>query len=129
LTDFKIAVFQLIERGKLSLDTVAETILPELKDPTPLEENAAPGFTLNQLETKITIHHLLTHTAGIFVNLDDGRPESFHIPLMYTGPHDPSNLVGHFFEMLKVFSPTIFFVKEENADHIQGQISKGSVEV
>jgi CubicO group peptidase (beta-lactamase class C family) len=104
LKNTKIAVFQLIERGKLALDTVVETILPELKNPVVLDVNTTPQSTaLKQSKSEITIRHLLTHTSGLFYNVNDGRPKPFHISLAYTTPHNPHNPVQHFYDRMKVF--------------------------
>jgi len=48
------AVLMLRDQGKLNLDDPAEKFIPEMKRITPLTADAA----------KITIRHLLTHTAG-----------------------------------------------------------------
>ena len=56
-----IAVFQLVEQGKLNLHSPVHDILPEIKE---LEK----GY-----KNPITLHHLITHTAGMsypFFNQD-----------------------------------------------------------
>ncbi len=54
-----VAAMQLVEAGKLSLDAPIGALLPELAHPQILENG-----TFRPAETKITLRHLLTHTAG-----------------------------------------------------------------
>jgi CubicO group peptidase (beta-lactamase class C family) len=54
-----VAAMQLIEAGKLSLETPAGELLAELEHPQVLENGV-----LRPAATKITIKHLFTHTAG-----------------------------------------------------------------
>ena len=59
------AVMQQVERGKLSLDTPASKILPQLK-----ESKVLMGFDSNGQpiprppKREVTLRHLLTHTSG-----------------------------------------------------------------
>lgn len=46
-----VAIAQLVEQGKLSFDTTVADILPDYPNP--------------EAARKITVHHLLTHTAGL----------------------------------------------------------------
>ncbi|MBV9250811.1 MAG: beta-lactamase family protein [Acetobacteraceae bacterium] len=56
---------QLVERGKLSLDTPIKTVLPELGRVQVLEGFASDGTPkLRAVRRDITLGHLLTHTAG-----------------------------------------------------------------
>jgi CubicO group peptidase (beta-lactamase class C family) len=54
-----VAAMQLVERGLLSLDAPIGDLLPELAEPQILEDG-----TLRPAVQKITLRHLLTHTAG-----------------------------------------------------------------
>jgi CubicO group peptidase (beta-lactamase class C family) len=54
-----VAAMQLVENGTLTLDSEMGDLLPELKNPQILENN-----TLRPATRKITLRHLLTHTAG-----------------------------------------------------------------
>lgn len=59
------AAMQLVERGKLSLDEPASEVLPELGEVGVLEGFDADGQPhMRPPKRPITLHHLLTHTAG-----------------------------------------------------------------
>jgi CubicO group peptidase (beta-lactamase class C family) len=59
------AAMQLVERGKLSLDKPIAELLPELADKQVLEGFDAGGAPrLRPAKRPITLHHLITHTAG-----------------------------------------------------------------
>ena len=60
-----VAVMQCVERGKLALDQPAGEIVPELAEPQVLEGfDANDKPRLRPARRKITLRHLLTHTAG-----------------------------------------------------------------
>ena len=59
------AAMQMVEQGKLSLRDPASNIVPELKDPQVLEGFDADGKPkLRPAKRAITLHDLITHTAG-----------------------------------------------------------------
>src|SRR5579863_1199373 len=59
------AAMQLVEQGKLSLDTPASEVVPELGEVRVLEGFAADGQPRTRAPKRpITLRHLLTHTAG-----------------------------------------------------------------
>jgi CubicO group peptidase (beta-lactamase class C family) len=55
-----VAIMQLIEHGKLTLETPVGDFLPHLKNPQIINNG-----TLTPAQTPITVKHLLTHTAGL----------------------------------------------------------------
>jgi methyl acetate hydrolase len=60
-----VAVLQLVERGKLDLDTPVGPILPELAEPQVLDGFDADGAPiLRPATTPVTLRHLLLHTSG-----------------------------------------------------------------
>jgi CubicO group peptidase (beta-lactamase class C family) len=89
-----LAALQLVEAGKLSLDAPVGEVLPALAAPMILQ-----GGKLRPAEQKITLRHLLTHTAGFaygFTNAEyaayiaennlptgPGRRASLDLPLLF----------------------------------------------
>jgi CubicO group peptidase (beta-lactamase class C family) len=59
------AAMILMDRGKLSADTVVESILPEFAELKVLEGFGADGPKLRAPRTKATVRHLATHTSGL----------------------------------------------------------------
>ena len=68
------AAMQLVEQGKLSLDTPIGKVLPDLAAPQVLEGFDAKGEPkLRPAKKAITLRHLLTHTAGFCYGLWNGE--------------------------------------------------------
>jgi CubicO group peptidase (beta-lactamase class C family) len=60
-----VAAMQLVEQGRLALDTPISAVLPDLADRPVLEGFDASGAAmLRPAKRAITLRHLLTHTAG-----------------------------------------------------------------
>ncbi|KAJ7028686.1 beta-lactamase/transpeptidase-like protein [Mycena alexandri] len=63
-----IAALQLIEQGKIELDTPAENVLPELANPvlvTGYDNETGRPSTTTPAKGKITLGHLLNHSSGL----------------------------------------------------------------
>jgi methyl acetate hydrolase len=62
-----VALMQLAERGRVSLDDPAEEYLPELRGLKVLEsfDPATGAYTLRPVATPPTVKHFLTHTSGL----------------------------------------------------------------
>jgi methyl acetate hydrolase len=67
------AAMQLVETGRLSLDSPIGTVLPDLAEPQVLEGFDADGTPkLRPARSPITLRHLLTHTAGFCYDMWNG---------------------------------------------------------
>jgi CubicO group peptidase (beta-lactamase class C family) len=69
-----VAALQLVEKGKLSLDTPVPDIEPALNAPQVLDGFGASGAPrLRAVKRPIALHHLLTHTSGFTYRLWDAK--------------------------------------------------------
>ena len=66
------ALMMLVEEGKLSVDDLVETHLPEFKDQWMIAEKSDNEMTLKKPSQKISVLDILTHTAGV-PNTDEPR--------------------------------------------------------
>ncbi|KAJ7720818.1 beta-lactamase/transpeptidase-like protein [Mycena metata] len=108
-----IAVLQLIEQGKIDLDTLAESVLPELANPVLVtgydSETGRPSTTI-PAKGKITLGHLLNHSSG----LDDSgikRTQANGMSELYSSVD-----VATFFEMMKGSLPGLPLKFEPGTD-------------
>jgi len=60
-----VAIMMLQEEGKLTVNDLVETHLPEFKDLWRIEEKTKDALSLVRPSRKITLFDLLTHTAGV----------------------------------------------------------------
>lgn len=67
-----IAAMQLVEEGKISLDSgdEVEVLLPELKDKKVLEETADGKLEYHEKKRKITLRMLLSHTGMLYLCIE-----------------------------------------------------------
>ncbi|KAJ6512620.1 beta-lactamase [Mycena sanguinolenta] len=97
-----IATLQLIEQGKIALDTPVETVLPELANPvvvTAQDEMGRPTTTV-PANGKITVAHLLNHTSGLDYFINGILPPDDNTWL-YKHDYKDDEDVSTFFKMLK----------------------------
>lgn len=62
-----LAIMQLFEQGKISLDQNVSTLIPSFKNPNVLKEfnSKDSSYTSTPAKREVTIRDLLTHTSGI----------------------------------------------------------------
>ncbi|KAF7374585.1 hypothetical protein MSAN_00343100 [Mycena sanguinolenta] len=60
-----IAALQLVDQGKITLDTLVETVLPELAAPVVVTGDADKPITATSAQNKITFGQLLNHSSGL----------------------------------------------------------------
>jgi hypothetical protein len=98
----KIAALQLVEQGKVQLDSPVDSILPELANPVVLESSGPGELGFKPAEHKITLRQLLNHSSGIAYDKPlDGEPLDglpFPVALAYD-EHDP---ISRFNNLVKV---------------------------
>jgi CubicO group peptidase (beta-lactamase class C family) len=85
-----VAAMQCVERGQLALDQPAGEIMPDLADPQVLEGFGADGKPqLRPARRKITLRHLLTHTAGFVYHMWNAKLNRYvdltGLPTVLTG--------------------------------------------
>ncbi|KAJ7826318.1 beta-lactamase/transpeptidase-like protein [Mycena leptocephala] len=113
-----IAALQLIEQGKIALDTPVDTVLPELADPlvvTGYDEAGLPSTTVPAKE-KITFGQLLNHSSGLDYFLD-----GVSISLMKAYSHSYKDEdVSAFFKILKGSFPKVLLKFEPGTNFAYG---------
>lgn len=70
-----VAIMQLCEKGKLKLTDPVSKYIPEFANPTIIAtfNEKDSTFTSTPASREVTIHHLLTHTAGVNYGFGDPR--------------------------------------------------------
>ncbi|KAK1143718.1 hypothetical protein N8T08_006118 [Aspergillus melleus] len=78
-----IACMQMVEQGKLDLDSVQqlESLAPELKTVQVLEQDSDGGFRLVPKERGITLRMLLNHTSGFGYAFEDLKLNDWSRPV------------------------------------------------
>lgn len=85
-----VAVLMLMEEGKLSLDDPVARYLPEFSGLQVFKGGTADAPRLESVKNSLTLHHLLTHTAGFAVA---GGEEATRL-LERAGLHGSADLAG-----------------------------------
>ncbi|KAF7336862.1 hypothetical protein MVEN_02122500 [Mycena venus] len=103
-----IAAMQLVEQGKITLDTPVETVLPELANPVVVTAHDETGraTTTVPAKGKITLGQLLNHTSGLNYFMD-GIPPSDVVSPAYRHDYKDDEDVSTFFKILKGSHPGV----------------------
>jgi len=89
-----VAIMQLIEKGLLKLDDFAESYIPEMKNlNVVIDPNKGIDGPTKDIERKITIKQLLTHTSGLSHGLGDNLYEKQLFKLLYNELFDPADYI------------------------------------
>ena len=79
-----VAIMQLVEKGLINLEDKAKKYVPELADlKVIIDENNGIDSPTVERESDITIHQLLTHTAGFSHGLGETKFDKELFKLMY----------------------------------------------
>ncbi|KAJ7500942.1 beta-lactamase/transpeptidase-like protein [Mycena galericulata] len=117
-----IAALQLIEQGKIQLDTPVEQVLPELANPVIVTGYDAAGkvASTTPAKSKITFGQLLNHTSGLDYGVDGTTPAS-GIAIAYSHSYkSDKDGVSTFFKILKGSLPGIPLKFEPGTDFAYG---------
>ncbi|PPQ86188.1 hypothetical protein CVT25_006931 [Psilocybe cyanescens] len=90
-----IAALQLIDQGKLSLESLVSDYIPELVNPVIVSDRVAENPSFTSAKTAMCIKHLLNFSSGLFYVPRMSNPT--HLSGAYSEPHDqenPGNLPG-----------------------------------
>ena len=89
-----VAIMQLFEKGLLKLDDFAESYIPEMKNlKVVIDPNKGIDGPTKDIERKITIKQLLTHTSGLSHGLGDNLYEKQLFKLLYNELFDPADYI------------------------------------
>ncbi|KAJ6492576.1 beta-lactamase [Mycena vitilis] len=116
-----IAALQLIEQGKIALDTPVESVLPELANAvviTARDEKGRPTNTMPAKE-KILFGHLLNHSSGLDYNYDWTTPPG-GMPPAYSHSYAAGEDVSTFLNFLKGSLPGVALNFEPGTDFAYG---------
>ncbi|KAJ7692343.1 beta-lactamase/transpeptidase-like protein [Mycena olivaceomarginata] len=97
--NFKIAALQLIERGGIGLDTLVETILPELANPVVVTDYDGAGWVCATNASKGW-----DNACSVLDYWADRKTPSNDLPLAYTHRYKDGEGVSTFFKLLKGFA-------------------------
>ncbi|KAF8964809.1 beta-lactamase/transpeptidase-like protein [Flammula alnicola] len=113
-----IGALQLIEQGKLSVETPVADFFPQFANPIILDDVTSPNPSFTPAKTVVRVKHLLNFSSGLFypVRTDAGSRMSD----VYYGPHDMKDPHSSFFEILKGDLPGIPLKFEPGTDFVYG---------
>ncbi|KAJ7809167.1 beta-lactamase/transpeptidase-like protein [Mycena leptocephala] len=97
-----LAALQLVEQGKIALDTPVDTVLPELADPVVVGgcDDVGRPTTATPAQRKITFGQLLNHSSGLDYSLDETPLPAYTLARAYSHSYENED-VSVFFNILK----------------------------
>ncbi|KAJ6557378.1 beta-lactamase/transpeptidase-like protein [Mycena vulgaris] len=110
-----IAALQLIEQGRIALDTHVDQLLPELANPVIIcGRDGAGNLITTPAKSKITFGQLLNHTSGLDYYADGTIPAS-GMPLAYSHSYKGED-TSAFFKIIKGSFPGVPLKFEPGTD-------------
>ncbi len=67
-----VALLMLYEEALIHLDTPVDELIPEMADRQVLIQGATAIDQVRPAQTRLTVHHLLTHTSGLTYSFNEG---------------------------------------------------------
>jgi len=114
-----IAALQLIEQGKIALDTPVEQILPELANPVVVTGTDEAGVLLTTpAKSQILFGQLLNHSSGLDYRVDGTMP-AWGIPLATSHSYKGED-TSTFFKIIKGSLPGVPLKFEPGTDFAYG---------
>ncbi|KAJ7364423.1 beta-lactamase [Mycena albidolilacea] len=97
-----IAALQLVEQGKISLDTPVESVLPELANPVvaTAQDETGRATTTVPAKNKITLRQLLNHTSGLDYRINGALPLDI-VPPVYKHNYTDDEDSSKFFKIIQ----------------------------
>ena len=95
----QLAALQLIEKGKLQVDSPVSAYLPVFENPIILDDSSAENPFFKPATKVVRVEHLLNFSSGLFY------PSITVLPYSYTAKHNEEDPVGHFYNLIKVSLP------------------------
>lgn len=102
IAQMQVSALQLVERGKLALDTPVSDYIPELTYPVIVSDPNPNSQTPNKpAQAKITIEHLLNFSSGLFYPFDVEGDKTQNLEA-YRYSYSKENALSEFFSIIKV---------------------------
>lgn len=98
-TILQLAALQLIERGKLELETPVSRYLQEFENCIILDDPFSANSTFKPATQAVRVKHLLNFTSGLFYTKNVPMDRQL---IAYSAPHDKNDPIGEFFSLIKV---------------------------
>jgi len=114
-----IAALQLIEQGKLTVDTLVSKFFPQFNHVVVLADLTSPKPSYTPAKNAIMVQHLLNFSSGLFYPPISGTA----MPNPYAAPHDKEDPYTNFFAVLQGDHPGIPVKFEPGTDFVYGYSS------
>lgn len=103
-----VALLMLFEEARCHIDTPVDAFIPEFADRQALIEGAVSLDQVRPAKTRMTLHHLLTHTSGLTYSFNEGALARAMLEQKLdfgSHRHDLATTVSHLAELPLGFDP------------------------